>query len=72
VDWDFPTHPEKRIGNPEMIDSDDEASESMSHGAHEESCPSIAFPGSKAPCICKGGNYVSSRRGPRQLGAYDG
>jgi len=39
--------------------------------ACEEKCPSInGRPGKE--CNCKGGDYVRSGRGPRQLGAYDG
>ncbi len=40
---------------------------------HAEWCPYIQTCGlTRCPCTCSGGNYVASRRGPRQLGAYDG
>lgn len=38
--------------------------------AHTETCPAVQL--NEGPCTCKGGSYVRSERGPRQLGAYDG
>lgn len=37
---------------------------------HAETCASMLT--RHAPCNCNGGNYVLGRRGPRQLGEYDG
>lgn len=40
-------------------------------GGHAESCPAVNGPRGRA-CACRGGDYVWSGRGARQLGAYDG
>ena len=42
------------------------------HSAHAETCAAIQNGYVPAFCNCAGGDYVASRRGPRQLGTYDG